>query len=88
MMQNCLHVIMPAPNFANSHTPRIYLGGIDKKKLCSLCQAESDWDWVTDTLRKQSTCAPCSELDQLEVTSQTRVFRIVENDLKFGAVIL
>ncbi len=40
------------------------------------------------TLRKQSTSAPCSELGQLEVTSQTRVFRIVKDDLKFGAVIL
>ncbi len=68
-MRNCLHVIMPAPNFANSHTPRIYFSGIDKIKISALCQAESDWDWVTDTLRKQSTCAPCSELGQLEVTS-------------------
>ncbi len=32
MMQNCLHVIMPAPNFVNSRTPRIYFSGIDKKK--------------------------------------------------------
>ncbi len=38
------------------------------KKLCALCQAESDWYWVTDTLGKQSTCVPCSELGQLEVT--------------------
>ncbi len=85
-MQNCLHGIVPAPNFASSRTPRIYFSGIDKKNLCALCQTESDWDWVTDTLRKQSTCAPCSELGQLEVT--THVFQIVENDLKFGAVTL
>ncbi len=69
------------------HTQNL-LRSIDKKKLCALCQAESDWDWVTDTLRKQSTCAPCSELDQLEMTLRTSVFQIVENDLKFGAVIL
>ncbi len=31
MMRNCLHVIMPAPNFANSPTPRIYFSDIDKK---------------------------------------------------------
>ncbi len=30
MMRNCLHVIIPAPNFANSRTPRIYFCGIDK----------------------------------------------------------
>ncbi len=49
-------------------------------KLCQLShtQAESDWDWVTDTLRKQLTCTPCSELGQLEVTSQTCIFQIVE----------
>ncbi len=31
MVWNCLHVIVPAPNFANSCTPRIYFSGIDKK---------------------------------------------------------
>ncbi len=68
--------------------PESTLAALIIKKLCALCQAESDWDWVSDTLIIQLTCTPCSELGQLEVTSRTGVFRIVENDLKFGAVIL
>ncbi len=86
-MRNCLHVNMlqTLPTLAH---PESTLAALIKKKLCALCQAKSDWYWVTDTLRKQSTCARCSELGQLEVTSRTLVFQIVENDLKFGAVIL
>ncbi len=78
---------MPAPNFANSCTPSIYFSGIDKNYVP---YARKKWLGLGNqhTLRKQSTSAPCSELGQLEVTSQTHVFQIVEDDLKFGTVIL
>ncbi len=32
MIRKCLHVIVPAPNFANYCTPRIYFSSIDNKK--------------------------------------------------------